>query len=258
MSRLKLLPSKQYDSYNKSQPITLHKHFVKIKKDKIDFGYSIKSSAVYSSMIEGNTIDLDTYYKYYTSGMNTKSKSYKEISHLEKAYLFAQDHVLNQKNVLNAHKLMCNDSDVEKKYRGKYRDKIVTVNKNGYEVVYTGALPGIVQEEMDRLFYDIAILRKRELSISKIFYFASLIHLSFVAIHPFADGNGRTARLLEKWFLVAKLGNNAWGINSEKLYQKRSKSYHQNINKIGDNYNNINYDYAIPFLKMLPMSLRVK
>ncbi|WP_220392957.1 Fic family protein [Chitinophaga lutea] len=33
-----------------------------------------------------------------------------------------------------------------------------------------------------------------------------MIHLVFVKIHPRADGNGRSARLLEKWFLAVKLG----------------------------------------------------
>ena len=66
--------------------------------------------------------------------------------------------------------------------------------------IYTGAPVSIVVEETKKLFSDISILRKRELTNSEVFYFASMIHLVFVKIHPFADGNGRSARLLEKWF----------------------------------------------------------
>ncbi|MBL0098191.1 MAG: Fic family protein [Bacteroidetes bacterium] len=33
-----------------------------------------------------------------------------------------------------------------------------------------------------------------------------MIHLVFVKIHPLNDGNGRSARLIEKWFLAQKLG----------------------------------------------------
>jgi Fic family protein len=33
-----------------------------------------------------------------------------------------------------------------------------------------------------------------------------LIHLRLAQIHPFRDGNGRAARLIEKWFVAEKLG----------------------------------------------------
>jgi len=258
MERLIIVPTSQFAKYEKEQKMTLLKHFNKIKRTNIDFGYARKSSVVYSSMIEGNPIDLDTYYKYYTSGMNTNTKSFKEITDLEEAYSFAQNHVINEKNTLNCHKLLTKTSAIENRYRGAYRNKNVSIMKNGNEVVYSGADTKIVKTEMERLFKDISILRKRNLSISQVFYFASMIHLIFVAVHPFADGNGRTARLIEKWFLVSKLGNDAWGINSEKLYLKRNYSYHKNINKVGASYQTIDYDYSIPFLKMLPMALKIK
>ena len=49
----------------------------------IDFGYARKSSVVYSSMIEGNPIDLDTYYKYYTSGMKDRKSTRLNSSHTD-------------------------------------------------------------------------------------------------------------------------------------------------------------------------------
>lgn len=258
MENLKLIPSKYYLHYSKKQPISIKKHFDKIKNQDIDFGYAISVSAVSSSQIEGNLIDLDTYYKYEHTGMNTKSKEFREIKALEKAYDYARNHALTLDNLLKCHAMMSDPGISEKKYRGKFRDKKVYVMA-GREPVYEGAHPEILSREINALFHDIRILRKRGItSIGQVFYFASFIHLIFVAIHPFADGNGRAARLLEKWFLADKLGNKAWFINSEKLYLKRAKSYHKNINKIGEKYSEINYGYSLPFLKMLPMALRIK
>ncbi len=258
MNRLQIIPVNIYPRYKEAQKLTLVKHFNKLKRADTDFSFIKKASVVYSSMIEGNPIDLDTYFKYFTSGMNTKTKSFKEITDLEEAYTYAQTHVINEKNVLHCHKLLTKTMALEDQYRGKYRDKNVFVLQNAQEIVYTGAEPEIIKQEMYKLFHDIAILRKRKLSVSEVFYFASMIHLIFVAIHPFADGNGRTARLIEKWFLSDKLGKEAWSINSEKLYLKRSRSYYKNIKKIGENYKNIDLTYSLSFLLMLPMALRIK
>ena len=110
---------------------------------------------------------------------------------------------------------------------------------------------------MAALFEDIATLLDKDLTLSESFYYASMLHLPLVQIHPFADGNGRMARLLEKWFLSESIGGRAWYIPTEKLYEKRLKQYYKQVN-IGDTYDTIRYDYALPFLLMLPMALRVK
>jgi len=47
---------------------------------------------------------------------------------------------------------------------------------------------------------DKSVSSKFEVLTDSELFFAALIHLVFVKIHPFDDGNGRAARLLEKWF----------------------------------------------------------
>jgi len=258
MTRLKIIKSKYLPFYRKEQPITLTKHFNKLKARPLvngKFGYSIAQSSVFSSMIEGNIIDFDSYLKYSSSGMNTKSKSFIEIEDLKATYEFASEHVPNEKNILKAHKIL-SKTLLEPNYRGKIRDKEVYIFGGG-KMVYTGASAEIVIQEMQKLFHDIDLLRKRDLSITEIFYYSSMIHLTFVKIHPFADGNGRISRLVEKWFLASMLGKSAWFIQSEKLYQQRIKSYYKNVD-IGKTYDSINFGLSIPFLKMLPMALRLK
>ncbi|MDR2467294.1 MAG: Fic family protein, partial [Prevotellaceae bacterium] len=74
-------------------------------------------------------------------------------------------------------------------------------------------------------------------------------------IHPFRDGNGRTARLLEKWFIAAKLGKQFWKIPSEKYYKEKQETYYSSIS-MGANFYTLNYDKCMDFLIMLPHCLK--
>ncbi len=69
---------------------------------------------------------------------------------------------------------------------------------------------------------DISTLNlKMKLSIEEIFYYASYMHIVFVNIHPFNDGNGRAARQLGKWFLLLQHQAKQPGIlQSEKYYYR--------------------------------------
>jgi Fic family protein len=104
---------------------------------------------------------------------------------------------------------------------------------------------------MNDLFTQISSIAMTNATVEEILYYASLIHLRFVHIHPFVDGNGRAARLLEKWFLATMLGNNYWNLLSEKYYKENQLDYYNNIN-LGVNFYELNYSLCIPFLLMLP------
>ena len=108
---------------------------------------------------------------------------------------------------------------------------------------------------MEKLYDDIEVLLKADLSFQESFYYASLVHLIFVKIHPWNDGNGRSGRLLEKWFLAQKLGHKAWFVQSEKNYYLNHQLYYKNLRVLGFEYDELNYSKAMPFLEMLPSSL---
>jgi Fic family protein len=107
---------------------------------------------------------------------------------------------------------------------------------------------------MAAYFAEITTLSDERLLPEEVFYAASLLHLRFVHIHPFRDGNGKTARLLEKWFIAAKLGNRYWKIPSEKYYKDHQSQYYAAIN-LGVNFHELNYDKCPDFLAMLPNCL---
>ncbi len=219
-----------------------------------NFDYLTKSSAVYSSNIEGNSIDLNSFMNYEMNKDKFKAgKEIEEIENLIEAYRFAQNTELNEDNLLNCHKILSKTLLIKSK-RGKYRIEPVGVfGKSG--LVYMAVEPEFVAREMNMFFEDITHLLSLNLSEIEVFYFASLIHLKLAHIHPFRDGNGRVARLIEKWFVAEKLGKNFWKIPSEEFYKKNQAKYYEAIN-LGVNFYELNYDKCISFLKMLPNCLK--
>ena len=73
---------------------------------------------------------------------------------------------------------------------------------NGGKIEYVAVAPDKVKSEMKKLYADIETLLANELSFEEVLFFASMLHLVFVNIHPFEDGNGRAGRLLEKWLTI--------------------------------------------------------
>ncbi len=218
------------------------------------FEYLTKSSAVYSSNIEGNSIDLNSYMNYEMNKEKFKAgKEIEEIEDLIEAYEFAQNNKLNEKNLLNCHKIF-SDTLLIRSKRGKYRiEQVGVFGQSG--LAYMAVEPELVEKEMKVFFLDLDELINADLNEIEVFYFASLIHLRFAHIHPFRDGNGRAVRLLEKWFIAEKLGRNFWKIPSEEYYKNNQARYYETMN-LGVNFYELNYDRCIGFLEMLPNSMK--
>lgn len=219
----------------------------------VDLSFLINASSVFSSNIEGNSVDLNSFMNYKMSAGKIKPK--KEICEIEdliRAYEFAGENELNEKNLLKAHKIL-SKRFVGVSRRGVYRkEKIGVFGRSG--LIYLAAPQEILKKEMKIFWGRIEDLLKKKLTLEEVFYFAAQIHLAFAHIHPFVDGNGRAVRLLEKWFLAKKLGENAWKISSEEFYFKNRPKYYKNLN-LGVNYFELDYSKALPFLVMLPKAL---
>lgn len=223
------------------------------REPKSDLQFSFESSAVFSSNIEGNTVDLNSYMN--QKQIKTKFKSHKEvaeISDLVEAYRFASENPLNEANFLNAHKLLSRSFLIKSK-RGKYRDDRMGVFST-QGLIYVAVEPENLGREMDIFWKETGELTGELLDTVDLFYFASLANLRLAQLHPFFDGNGRIARLFEKWFLSAGIGEQAWSIESERFYKENRDQYYKNIN-LGVNYYELDFSRAAGFLDMLPDSL---
>lgn len=66
-----------------------------------------------------------------------------------------------------------------------------------------GSSPDKCQSEIEDLLGEVNEYLGRRLGIDEALTCATYLHARLVDIHPFADGNGRTARLLQNMYLVA-------------------------------------------------------
>jgi Fic family protein len=254
----KILSSSLLHDFSKSIDFDLEQTLVSIEGDSVPvdyFKFYNSVSSVYSSKIEGENIDFDSYYKYKFLNVKYKADYTKKPDDLLLAYEFVLENNLVLKNVLKAHSILSSNL-LPKTQRGLIRNNPMFVLNSDDRIEYVAAEPNIVKSELEKLFFDISTLLHDNLSLAETFYYAAFIHLVFVKIHPFQDGNGRTARLLEKWFLIEKLGKKIVSVELEKNYFKNLTDYYNNIRKLGLEYNGLDYSQSLDFLTMTISGLK--
>jgi Fic family protein len=221
----------------------------------VDYFQFYKSvSSVYSSKIEGEDIDFDSYFKHRFMNVRFQADYTKKADDLYSAYDFIDSNILTLENVIKAHSILSSNL-LPNDQQGFIRTNPMFVLNSNDQIEYVAASPNDVRPELEKLFCDIKLLQDKDLNSYEIFYYASLIHLVFVKIHPFQDGQGRTARLIEKWFLLEKLGEKANSIQLEKNYYQNLKAYYNNIKKLGLEYEELDYKRGLNFLLMTVSSI---
>jgi Fic family protein len=239
IAETKILESKDFFE-NKLLPKFLKQNKAKTFKglsfnennNKQNFDFLLTASALYSSNIEGNTLDLNSFINKDVLSKN-KKKEIVEIEDLKSAYAWAMTYGLSEKRMLEVHKILAK-SLVSKNRCGKYRQEAVGVFGSG-GLAYLAVESEFVTSEMNLFFENIQKLLEQKMNKQEVFFWALWIHLTLALVHPFSDGNGRMARILEKWFLVEKLGKKYWYLQTEKYYWDNLQKYYQNLS-LGPNY----------------------
>ena len=255
---LQIISTTLLEEYLKQVPKQLGEKFDALKDAEIStaaFSFYTSVSAMASSKIEGEQMEIDSYVKHKMLNIEYQPNLVQKPNDLYSAYLFAQKNELTQSNFLKSHVLIASHL-LPKNKQGVCRtgNMVVMEHKTG-RIQYEAAPANQVKKLFDVLWQDIEQLKKQKLTHQEVFYFASYIHIVFVNIHPFEDGNGRAGRLLEKWFIAEKLGVRAWYVQSELNYYTHVNDYYKNLNRLGMIYEQLDYAQALPFLLMLPNSI---
>lgn len=255
---MKKLTDKYFDSYISVLDFDFDKALIQIKERPWtldNFRFYTAVSVMSSSRIEGESMEIDSYLKHKLQDIEYLPNLTQKPNDLYAAYEFARDHELTLDNFFEAHRIATQHL-MPVSHRGVIRTgNMIIMDQQSQKVQYEAALASIVKKEFENFWIEVESLKNRKLSSQQAFYYASLIHLVFVKIHPFNDGNGRIARLLEKWFLVTMLDEKAWYIASENHYYNNLQAYYQNLAHVGLFYEDLDYTKSIPFLLMLPKAL---
>ncbi len=255
---LKILSEAFLEEYISALPCSISAQLERLAAIELtphSFTFYTSVAVISSSKIEGETLETDSYVKHKAQHIEYLPDLVEKPNDLYRAYLFAKDNPLTKENFLRSHALLSTHL-LPEKWRGAYRkNEMVIMQHNTGRIQYEAAPASILAQEMEKLWVDIYALLRMELSVESIFYYAAFIHLALANIHPFNDGNGRAARLIEKWFLAKTIGASAWCVPSEKYYYANVNNYYKNLNKTGMFYEQLDYSKAKDFLQMLPHSL---
>ncbi len=223
--------------------------------DYFDFYNAV--SSVYSSKIEGEEIEFDSFFKHKFLNVKYNPDYTKKSEDLYNAYQFIQKEKFTEENVYKVHDLLSKHL-LPKSQRGVIRSNPMFVINDEDRIEYVACDPSNLKTELKKYFESITALLKENMSTIEVFFYASQIHLSFVKIHPMQDGNGRTGRLLEKWFLIEKLGKDLVSVALEKNYYLHRNDYYHNLRNLGIDYKSTDWSNSMPFLMMTISSLKPK
>ena len=163
-----------------------------------------RAEMVYASnALEGNTLTISETQWILEKGMTVDGKSMREhleVINLNEAIDYVEDLVrgdeeLDERTLKQIHYLVYNKLAENKQLAGNYRN--INVRILGSEHMPPDFMK--INDEMKKMF-EWSDKAKKELHPIE---YAAELHEKFVGIHPFTDGNGRTARLLMNFTLTS-------------------------------------------------------
>lgn len=199
---------------------------------------AVTLSAHTSTRIEGNPLPLTEVKRLLKSHANNLRESEREVVNYNEALealnrLVSQgDRELTLQWILDIHETLMKGL-LDAWHCGRLRaEPVVVHNPRTGETVY---LPPD-HDDVGPLMKELTSYIARNQDILDPLILAGLLHKQFVIIHPFSDGNGRTARLVTK-VLLAAMGIDTFPLFSfENYYNKNVSRYFAEVGVTGNYY----------------------
>jgi len=177
----------QFTKEKKKIPQSLKKKA--IEQFAINFTYS-------TNRIEGSTLTLKETALLLEKGITPSRRPLEDVKEAEAHKKIFYEMLSYKKEItlatlLHWHKALFEET--KKDIAGKIRDYNIEISGSKYKPPYPIELDLLITEFFDRL-------KQNRKKIHPV-HLAALVHLRFVSIHPFGDGNGRISRLFMNYIL---------------------------------------------------------
>lgn len=203
----------------------------KFEKDS----YAISTHA--STSIEGNPIPLTDVRKILKNAPAHIRDTEKEVLNYNRALEHLSTLLSKPKPVTNIFvreiQSIVIDGLIDKKNNGKFRaDQVVVNDPRKRKIAY---IPPSASD-VNNLMNELVDYLERDFNNTDPLLLAGIFHKQFVVIHPFMDGNGRTARIVTK-YLLARMGLDTFPLFSfENYYNQNVTKYFSSVGVLGDYY----------------------
>lgn len=181
-----------------------------------------------STSIEGNPLNANEVRAVIMSDKILTKEEYAEIEvqnyknaldFIEKRRYGGKD--ITMEDILELHRIIT-DRLLSKSRCGKIRQNPVYIENASHEILYTALSPDKVKPALEEL---VAWVKANQFSIHPVII-AAIIHFRIAAIHPFADGNGRTARALTSLYLALNQYDCDGSLVLDSYYASDRKAYY--------------------------------
>lgn len=223
-----------------------------LPSDRVDFfRSSLLEEAVASAQVEGAATTTEVARDMLKSGRNPRNESEQMIFNNLRAIEYISeflDSKIDFKIILELHRIMTANTEAEK-YSGEFRKSEVYVIDH-----VDGTVAHIPPDwkEVELLMGELCVFINDDKHFIHPIVKASIIHFLIGFIHPFIDGNGRTARALFYWYLLKKGYTLVKNISISRVILESRTQYDKAFLKTEYDGNDLNYfiSYSIKNIRI--------